>query len=87
MRVAVPGAAGALSSAVVRRLSARGDEITAFVRRGGSATAAPVAEFVGDAREPEAVRAALVGGEAVVDVVGTGTLGPTDLESVVMANV
>ena len=87
MRVVVLGAGGALGSEVVRRLIARGDEITAFVRHAGSATVAHVAEFVGDAREPEAVRAALVGGEAVVDVVGTGTLGPTDLESVVMANV
>jgi putative NADH-flavin reductase len=87
MRVAVLGAAGALGSEVVRLLIARGDEITAFVRRAGSATAAHVAECVGDAREPEAVRAALVGAEAVVDVVGAGTLGRTDLESTVIANV
>jgi uncharacterized protein YbjT (DUF2867 family) len=87
MRVAVLGAAGDLGSAVVRKLIERGNEVTAFVRRAGSARIAGAPEAVGDARDAAAVRAAVAGADAVVDVVGAGTLGPSDLESTVIANV
>jgi putative NADH-flavin reductase len=86
-RVVVLGAAGELGSEVVHRLVARRYEVTAFVRRPGSAQAAHVAEVVGDARDREAVRSALVGADAVVDALGGGTLRRNDLESTAMMHI
>ena len=86
-RVAVLGAAGDLGREVVRRLVDRGNEVNAFVRRPSLLKSVCVQEFIGDARDAEAVQAALAGTHAVVDVVGAGTLRRNDLESTVIANV
>jgi putative NADH-flavin reductase len=87
MRVLVLGAAGPLGTGVVSRLVARGDDVVAFVRRPGSPVTSRVVEVVGDARDQRAVRAAIARTDAVVDVIGAGTLARSHVESVVIANV
>ena len=85
--VAVLGASGDLGREVARIMVDRGNDVTAFVRRPGSARSVHVQEYVGDAREAEDVQRALAGADAVVDVVGGGTLWRSDLESTAIANV
>ena len=82
MRVIVLGANGKLGREVVRHVTARGHEVTAFVRR------SPVPPFesavrshLGDARNPEDLRTALVGHAVVVNAIGSGMLRRNDVES------
>jgi len=82
MRVVVLGAAGQLGREVVRILSARGHVICAAVRR------PPVPAFereveirVADARNKAELRAAISGFDAVVNVIGGGTLRKNDVAS------
>src|SRR5215472_1121004 len=82
MRVVVLGAAGQLGREVVRILFARGHVICAAVRR------PPVPAFereveirVADARNKAELRAAISGFDAVVNVIGGGTLRKNDVAS------
>lgn len=66
MKVTVFGAAGRTGRAVVRLAAERGHEITAFVRAPVDLEGATV--VVGDARDAEAVAAAIAGADGVVSV-------------------
>ncbi len=63
MKVLVTGASGMLGRAVARRLADRGDDVTVFQRRPAETG---THELLGDVADPEAVRAAVEGHEAVV---------------------
>ncbi len=69
MKVLVVGATGATGKLVVADLLARGQEVTALVRRPGSVVEG-IREVVGDALDPERVAAAVRGQDAVVVVLG-----------------
>ena len=82
MRIVVLGAAGQLGREVVRILSARGHAVCAAVRR------PPVPAFdreveiqLVDARNKTELRAAISGFDAVVNVIGGGTLRKNDVAS------
>ena len=82
MRIVVLGAAGQLGREVVRILSARGHVICAAVRR------PPVPAFersveirLADARNKAELRATISGFDAVVNVIGGGTLRKNDVAS------
>ena len=82
MRVIVLGAAGLLGREVVREVSARGNEVTAFVRRPPTlAFDKRVRIETGDARELASVSRVIEGHDAVVNTIGGGTLGWNDVES------
>jgi putative NADH-flavin reductase len=66
MKVTVFGAAGRTGRAVVRLAAERGHEVTAFVRTPVDLEGATV--VAGDARDAEAVAAAIAGADAVVSV-------------------
>jgi len=66
MRVTVFGAAGRTGRAVVRLAGERGHEVTAFVRDPTSLDGAEV--VVADARDADAVAAAIGGADAVISV-------------------
>lgn len=71
MRALVTGAGGFLGGALVRALSARGDEVRALVRRPAPALALPgVALATGDATDPAVLRAAVRGCEVVFHLAG-----------------
>ncbi len=63
MRVLVTGATSLIGAAVVDRLVARGDEVTALQRR---PSAASVGEVLGDVGDPATVRRAVEGNDAVI---------------------
>src|SRR5512141_3206242 len=66
MRALVTGAGGFLGTALVRALSARGDEVRALVRCPAPALALPGVEVVtGDVGDAASPRAALAGREVV----------------------
>jgi nucleoside-diphosphate-sugar epimerase len=71
VRVLVTGAGGFLGTALVRALSARGDEIRALVRRPAPALSLPGVELAtGDATDPAVLRAAVRGREVVFHLAG-----------------
>jgi nucleoside-diphosphate-sugar epimerase len=71
MRALVTGAGGFLGTALVRALSARGDEVRALVRRPAPDLALPgVAVVTGDATDPDALRAAVAGCDVVFHLAG-----------------
>jgi nucleoside-diphosphate-sugar epimerase len=71
VRALVTGAGGFLGAALVRALSARGDEVRALVRRPAPALALPGVEVVtGDATDPAVLRAAVRGRDAVFHLAG-----------------
>lgn len=63
MRVLVTGASGLLGGGVARALAERGDDVTVFQRR---PSGLPVCEVRGDVADPDAVRRAAAGADAVV---------------------
>jgi uncharacterized protein YbjT (DUF2867 family) len=82
MRIVVLGAAGQLGKEVVRILSARGHVVCAAVRR------SPVPAFersveirLADARNNAELLATISGFDAVVNVIGSGTLRKNDVAS------
>jgi len=84
MRVAVLGATDATGRLVVEQGLARGHAITALVRRPQGL--GPLRERItkvveGDALDPEAVRTALRGQDAVISALGTMARGPVTLFS------
>ncbi|MEX0988696.1 MAG: NAD(P)H-binding protein [Actinomycetota bacterium] len=82
MRVAIFGATGRTGRLVVDDALARGFDVTAFVRRTPDpAFDQAVRVVTGDARDPEHVRAALEGADAVVSVLAIreGTEPTTEL--------
>jgi nucleoside-diphosphate-sugar epimerase len=71
MRALVTGAGGFLGTALVRALSARGDEVRALVRRPAPALALPGVEVAtGDATDPAALRAAVRDRDVVFHLAG-----------------
>ena len=78
MRVLVTGATGLLGVEIVRELLARGHHVRALVRpaSGLAGLAGTAAEIVrGDVLEPESVRAALAGRDALVHAAGIPRIG------------
>ena len=82
MRVVVLGAAGQLGRQAVHTLSSRGHTVCAAVRRPPApAFECSVEIRLADARNKAELRAAMSGFEAVVNVIGGGTLRKNDVES------
>jgi uncharacterized protein YbjT (DUF2867 family) len=87
MRVVVLGAAGQLGREVVQALVARGNAVRAVVRRPPvPALGTSVEVRLADARSKIDVCAAISGFDAVVNVIGAGTLRRNDVESTTTAN-
>ena len=77
MRVAVLGASGRTGGLVADEARARGHEVVAVVRRGGSAPVGTI-ERVAEGRDAAALRAALAGCDAAVFAIGpSGATGAT----------
>src|SRR6516225_988157 len=82
MRVVILGAAGQLGREVVRDLLARGHTVRAAVRRRPEpALPAPVEIRIADARNKSDICAAISGSDAVVNVIGGGTLRRNEVAS------
>src|SRR6516225_9841800 len=82
MRVVILGAAGQLGREVVRDLLARGHTVRAAVRRRPEpALPAPVEIRIADARNKSEICAAISGSDAVVNVIGGGTLRRNEVAS------
>src|SRR5215469_16137941 len=86
MRVVILGAAGQLGREAVRILSERGHSVCAAVRRPPSpAFQRSVEVRLADARNSADLRSAIRGFDAVVNVIGGGTLRKNDVESTTSA--
>jgi nucleoside-diphosphate-sugar epimerase len=70
VRALVTGAGGFLGGALVRRLAARGDAVRALVRAPAELGVASVEPIVGDATDPDAMRAAVAGQDVVFHLAG-----------------
>jgi uncharacterized protein YbjT (DUF2867 family) len=82
MRVVVLGAAGQLGREVVRALLARGHTVRAAVRRPPDPAFSTSVEIrIADARNKSEIRAAISGFDAVINVIGGGTLRCNDVAS------
>jgi uncharacterized protein YbjT (DUF2867 family) len=82
MRVVVLGGAGQLGREVVRTLVARGHTVRAAVRRRPDPALPSSVEIrIADARNKSKTCAAISGFEAVVNVIGGGTLRRNDVAS------
>ena len=82
MRVVVLGAVGQLGREVVRALVARGHTVRAAVRRPPHPTLSSSVEIrIADARNKSETHAAIIGFDAVVNVIGGGTLRRNDVAS------
>lgn len=82
MRVVVLGAAGQLGREVVRELAARGHTVWAAVRRTPVPAFANSVEMqLADARNKKEISEAMRGADAVVNVIGGGTLRRNDVAS------
>lgn len=73
MKVLVVGAAGKTGRAVVERAVAQAHDVTAFVHSGRGYDVPGVEVRVGDARDPAAMEAAVMGQDVVIDTVGGKT--------------
>jgi uncharacterized protein YbjT (DUF2867 family) len=87
MRITVFGAAGRTGRLVLREGKRRGHEMTAFTRRPEGAFGADEAGLAsivrGNGRDPEAVRKAIDGADAVIAIVaGAGRKGPHETAGV-----
>ncbi len=80
-RILLFGATGGVGHALMERALAEGHHVTAAVRDPTKVTLTHDALDViaGDATDPEAVRQAVKGHDAVVCALGTGGRGPTTL--------
>lgn len=86
MRIVVLGAAGQLGREVVRALVARGHTVCAAVRRPPDPALPISVEIrIADARNKSEIRAAIRGFDAVVNVIGGGTLRRNDVASTTSA--
>lgn len=82
MRVVVLGAAGQLGREAVRILSAHGHAVRAAVRRSPTPAFAGTVEIcLADARNKTDLLSAMRGSDAVLNVIGGGTLRKNDVES------
>ena len=82
MRVVVLGAAGQLGREAVRTLSTRGHVLCATVRRPPTPALEHSVEIrIADARNKADLREAIRGSDAVVNVIGGGTLRKNDVAS------
>ena len=82
MRIVVLGAAGQLGREVVRDLVARGHTVRAAVRRRPEpALPAPVEIRIANARNKTEICAVISGSDAVVNVIGGGTLRRNEVAS------
>ena len=82
MRVVVLGAAGRLGCEVVDALLARGHTVRAAVRRRPEpALSAQIDIRIADARNKSEISVAIRGFDAVVNVIGGGTLRPNEVAS------
>ncbi len=85
MKITLFGATGMGGKAVLRKALERGHDVTLLLRpqtASGASLPQHVRVIAGDARDPDAVRAALVGGDAVIQYLGVGGMGdgkPNDL--------
>jgi putative NADH-flavin reductase len=73
VKVLVIGAGAGTGRQIVEQAVARGHEVTAFVRNPRQYHRAHVRVVVGDARDDEAVSAAVAGQDAVFNTIGTQT--------------
>jgi len=88
MRVVVLGAAGQLGREVVRALLMRGRTVAAAVRRPPDPSLSSSVEVrLADARNKTKIGAAIFGFDAVVNVIGGGTLRRNDVASTATAAV
>lgn len=90
MNIFVTGATGFVGGRLVRRLLARGDQVTALVRDAGRAVdlAQSGVELVeGDITEKESMREGMRGSEALFHVAGWYRVGPADEETAHAVNV
>jgi putative NADH-flavin reductase len=83
MRLLILGATGRVGRLVVQEALARGHQVTALVRSPGKlgTSAARTNVIAGDALDPDAVRSALAGQDAVIYTLGAGTARRTTLFS------
>jgi len=80
MKVLVLGAAGPTGRLFIEQARAAGHELTAFVRRPGSAAFEGVPVIVGDATDATAIGRAVPGHDAVVSTLGVRTMSPGALQ-------
>ena len=73
MKVIVFGASGKTGRLVVEKARAAGHDVTAFVHGDGQGPPAGARTLSGDAGDPEAVRRAVAGHDAVIDTIGGTT--------------
>ncbi len=77
MKILVIGATGSIGQQLVAQATAAGQEISTLVRGTARARFAPsLKRFVGDVLDPESLRRALHGQEAVVCSLGSAATGP-----------
>lgn len=88
MKVLVVGATGGTGRHAVRKLLARGDEVTAFARNPADVkeTSPKLRVVKGDARDAALLEAAVQGQDAVLCAFGPRSLKKDDLQEVLMRN-
>ena len=88
MNVIVFGAGGKTGSLVVERALTQGHAVSVFVHDTTHPQPGGVRVITGDAQDPQAVRAAISGHDAVIDTIGGKTpYKRTDLESTAARNI
>ncbi|WP_147453962.1 NAD(P)-dependent oxidoreductase [Tessaracoccus antarcticus] len=70
MKILIFGATGATGQLLVTQAMERGHEVTAFVRDSSKLTQKDIQQVVGEITDPDAVRGAMVGQDAVVSALG-----------------
>jgi uncharacterized protein YbjT (DUF2867 family) len=87
LKILVIGATGLTGQHVVRKLLARGDEVTAFARTPSSVTAAPGLRVAqGEARDLDSLARAMEGQDAVISTFGPRSFKKGDVQEVFMQN-
>lgn len=79
MKVIIFGASGATGRELVRQAQQRGHAVTVFMRDTSVSSSNGVRLIRGDARDANAVDAAVAGREAVLSALGSRSLGRSDL--------